>query len=233
MCEYEAIRLGDIKENQKPKNQLLFAIGRKLRVETMEYPMTYPLSSEQDLFLNKWELRWCFKFNLIDKMPDGEEKEKERAMFWWSLEEDCFMRVFGHEMRVYLEIMSIATYPEEVIFKKEESSYDELQDSSSSSEEEEENQEEEEGPQEEEKPETAKIEDNESSNSYSSALTTMDWGLRSHPKYQEDYWIRDSGALSHMVGEDKDLCAKKTNSGTSKCSQWHINTHGMQGQDEC
>ena len=102
----------------------------------------------------------------------------------------------------------MATYPEEVIFKKEERSYDELQENSSSSEEEEENEEEEEGPQEEEKPEIAKIEDNESSTSYSSALTTMDWGLRSHPECQEDYWIRDSRALSHMVGEDKDLCAK-------------------------
>ena len=33
----------------------------------------------------------------------------------------------------------------------------------------------------------------------------MDWGLRSDLDYQEDYWIRDSGASSHIVGEDKDL----------------------------
>ena len=36
----------------------------------------------------------------------------------------------------------------------------------------------------------------------------MDWGLRSHPDYQDVYWIRDSGASSHMVGEDKDLFTK-------------------------
>ena len=36
----------------------------------------------------------------------------------------------------------------------------------------------------------------------------MDWGLRSHVDYQEDYWIEDSGASSHMVGDDKDLFAK-------------------------
>ena len=46
------------------------------------------------------------------------------------------------------------------------------------------------------------------SNSYSSALTTMDWGLRSHEDYQEDYWIGDSIPSSHMVGDDKDLFAK-------------------------
>ena len=36
----------------------------------------------------------------------------------------------------------------------------------------------------------------------------MEWGLRSHPEYQDDYWIGDSGASSHMMGEDKDLFAK-------------------------
>ena len=95
-------------------------------------------------------------------------------------------------------------YPDQVIIKKEESSGDELQEDSSSSEEEEE----EEEPQEEQKDEIAKIDDNESSTFYSSALTTMDWGLRSHPEYQEDYWIRDSGASSHMVGEDRALFAR-------------------------
>ena len=38
----------------------------------------------------------------------------------------------------------------------------------------------------------------------------MDWGLRSHPEYQEDYWIGDSGVSSHMVGDDKDLFANTT-----------------------
>ena len=77
-----------------------------------------------------------------------------------------------------------------------------LQDGSSSSEEEEEE------PEEEGKEDVDNIDDNDSCNSYSSALTTMDWGLRSHPEYQEDYCIGDSGASSHMVGEDKDLFAK-------------------------
>ena len=36
----------------------------------------------------------------------------------------------------------------------------------------------------------------------------MDWGLRSHHGYQEDYWIGDSGDSSHMVGDVKDLFAK-------------------------
>ena len=61
----------------------MYALGQKLKAETMEYPMTYPLSSEQDLFLNEWKLRQCYKYNLFDKMPDGEEKEQEKDKFWW------------------------------------------------------------------------------------------------------------------------------------------------------
>ena len=83
----------------------------------MEYPMTDPLSSEQDLFLNKWKLRWCFKYNLITKMPDREEKEQEKAKFWWSVETDCFTRVFGDEVKVYLETMVMDAYPDQVVIK--------------------------------------------------------------------------------------------------------------------
>ena len=149
----------------------------------MEYAMTYPLSSEQDLFLNKWKLRWCFKYNLITKMPDGAEKEQEEAKFWWSVETDCFTKVFGDEMKGYLEMMTMSAYPDQFVIMKEESSGDELQEDSSSSEEEDQE------PKEEAKEDIAKIEVNESCNAYSSALTTMDWGLSSHPEYKEDYWI--------------------------------------------
>ena len=71
-------------------------------------------------------------------MPDGEEKEQENAKFWWSVETDCFTRVFGDEMDAYLEMMAMSAYPDQVVIKKEESSGDELQEDSSSSEEEEE-----------------------------------------------------------------------------------------------
>ena len=69
-------------------------------------------------------------------MPDGEE-EQEKAKFWWSVKTDCFTRVFRDEMKAYLEMMSMCTYPDQVVIKKEESSGDELQENSSSNEEEE------------------------------------------------------------------------------------------------
>ena len=136
------MRLGELQVNQKKKNQLLFSIGPMLQVESMEYPMTFPLSSAQDLFLNKRKLRWCFKNELIMKMPDGDKKVQEETKFWWPVETDCFTKVFGDEMKGYLEMMIMNVYPDQVVIRKEESSGDELQEDSSSSEEEEEPEEE-------------------------------------------------------------------------------------------
>ena len=39
-------------------------------------------------------------------MPEGKEKEKEAARFWWSIEdEDCFTTVFAEKMKEYIENM--------------------------------------------------------------------------------------------------------------------------------
>ena len=54
----------------------------------------------------------------------------------------------------------------------------------------------------------------------------MDWGLRSHPEYPEDYWIGNSGDSSLMVGEDKDLFAKAH-------IQGKLNDANGQRYDEC
>ena len=74
---YAPIRLGELQVDSKKKSQLLYLIGQMLRAESMTYPMPYPLSNEQELFINKWVFRCYFKFELITKMPDGEEKENE------------------------------------------------------------------------------------------------------------------------------------------------------------
>ena len=81
------MQLGELQVDQKKKNQLLYAIGSMLRVGSMEYPTTYPLSSNQDLILNKWKLRCCFKYELITKMLDGEEKEEEKPNLWWCVKQ--------------------------------------------------------------------------------------------------------------------------------------------------
>ena len=37
-------------------------------------------------------------------MPEGEEKEKGAAKFWWSIEEgDCFTQVYSDEIKEYIK----------------------------------------------------------------------------------------------------------------------------------
>ena len=79
MVKNDPIRLGDMQENPKVEHHLLYVLGQKLKVESMDYPTPCPLSNEQDLCLNKWELRPSFKYNLFDLMPESEEKEKDKA----------------------------------------------------------------------------------------------------------------------------------------------------------
>ena len=69
-------------------------------------------------------------------------------------------------MMDYLEAMVMETCPDQVAIKTEESSVNEEDDDELQEED---------------------LDNKEKENSYSSALTTMDWGMRSHVDYQEDY----------------------------------------------
>ena len=80
-CMKRAMRLGELQQNDKRKKQLLYSIGQMLKESSMSYPTTYPLSSEQELFLNKWKLRRDFKYDLISKTKDGKEKTEKRRNF--------------------------------------------------------------------------------------------------------------------------------------------------------
>ena len=162
---------------------------------------------DEDLFQNKSCFRKLNKLDLIQKMPEGKAKEEEEAGFWWSIaDEDCFTMVFGEEIKEYIENMMEDAKPDQIVLQPIENQESEQQQSMSEDEEPEENDDEElENENDKEKKE---INDNDSSNPYSNALTTMEWSLPAHPDYHNNYWIGDSGASSHMVGDAKDLFAK-------------------------
>ena len=72
-----------------------------LKVQSSENVMS---NFDQPLFENKWHFRKVYKLELINKMPEDEEKEKEAVKFWWSIEEgDCFTQVYGDEIKEYIE----------------------------------------------------------------------------------------------------------------------------------
>ena len=71
-------------------------------------------------------------------MPEGKEKEKEAAKFWWSIEEgDCFTMVFGGEMKEYIKNMINDAQPDQIMITPTENLEGEQQESISGSEDEE------------------------------------------------------------------------------------------------
>ena len=99
------------------------------------------------------------------------KKEKEAAEFWRSIEEeDCFTKVYSDENKEYIENMINDAEPDQIMIRPTENPEVEQQENISGSEDEQ--------PEENEnEDEDVEINDNENFNYYSSALTTMDWGL--------------------------------------------------------
>ena len=84
-----------------------------LTVQTSENTMS---NFDEDLFQNKWFFRKLYKLDLIEKMPEGKAKEKEAVRFWWSIEdEDCFMKVFGEEIKEHIENVMEDARPDQIV----------------------------------------------------------------------------------------------------------------------
>ena len=71
------MRLGELQVDPKKKAQLMYMIGQILKESSTSYQTQYPLSNEQELFINKWRNRCCFKYDLITKIQDMEKAEKK------------------------------------------------------------------------------------------------------------------------------------------------------------
>ena len=130
------MKLGELQaQSPKKKKQLLSLIKKLLKVQTSENTMS---NFDEPLFQNKWFFRRVYKLKLIDKMPEGKEKEKEAVKFWWCIEEeDCFTMVFGEEMKEYIKNMIKDAQPDQITIRPTENLEGEQQDSISGSEDEE------------------------------------------------------------------------------------------------
>ena len=162
---------------------------------------------DDDLFQNKWFSRKLYNLNLIKKMPEGKAKEKEAVIFWWSIEdEDCFTTVFDKEIKEHIKNRMEDARPDQIVLQPIENQESEQPESMSEDEEPEESDDEELEENENEK-ENREINDKDSSNPYTNALTTMEW-IYEHTLIIMTIIRLGSGASSHIIGNDKDLFAK-------------------------
>ena len=137
-------------------------------------------------------------FDHIEHMEEGQEKNKEWENFWWTVDEDMFICVMKSRIEELIDEKLSQEFPEEVETR-------ENQDFESD----------EEMTSETEEPDDDSEPNNEKVNNYLDSAN-MATNLESAMKIaeEEDLWIGDSGASSHMMGSEEHVFNKKLISGS-------------------
>ena len=132
-------------------------------------------------------------FDHVEHMEEGQEKNKEWENFWWTVDEDMFTYVMKSKLGELIEDKLNQEFPEEVEIR-------ENQDFESD----------EEMPSETEETDDDESEPNNENVNNDLDSANMATNLESAMKIaeEEDLWIGDSGALSHMMGSEEHVFNK-------------------------
>ena len=139
-------------------------------------------------------------FDHLEHMEEGQEKNIEWENFWWTVDEDMFTYVMQSRIEELIEEKFNQEFPEEVETRDN-------QDFESN---------------EEMTSETEEMHDdsepnNENVNNYlDSANMVMNLESAMKLAEEEDLWIGDSGASSHMMGSEEHVFSKKMISGSMR-----------------
>ena len=138
-------------------------------------------------------------FDHVEDMEEGQEKNKEWEIFWWTVVEDMFTFVMKSKIEEFIEEKLSQEFPEEVEIR-ENQDFDSDEEMTS---------------------ETEETDDDESETNNANVNNHLDsanmaMNLESAMKIaeEEDLWIGDSGASSHMMGSEEHEFNKKLISGS-------------------
>ena len=138
-------------------------------------------------------------FDHIEHMEEGPEQNKEWENFWWTVDEDMFTYVMKTKIEELIEEKLNQEFPEEVEIR-EDPDYDSEEEVTS---------------------ETEATDDDESetnnanvNNYLDSANMAMNLETAMKIAEEDDLWIGDSGASSHMMGSEEHVFNKKLITGS-------------------
>ena len=136
-------------------------------------------------------------FDLLEHMDEGQEKKKEWENFWWTVDEYMFTYVMKSRIEELIEEKLNQEFPSEVETRENED-YDSDEDMTSETEETDDDSE----------------HSNENVSNYLDSAN-MATNLESAMKLaeEEELWIGDSGASSHMMESEEHVFNKKLISG--------------------
>ena len=193
-------RFGDLLKDEKRKSQFKYELGRLMGEYAVPLPLgNFSLSNKETRRLELWKNRRGMWFDHVEHMEEGPEKNKEWENFWWTVDEDMFTYVMKAKVEGLIEEKLNQEFPEEVEIR-EDPDYDSEEEMTS---------------------ETEETDDDESEtnnanvNNYldsANVVTNMETAMKIAE--EEDLWIGDSGASSHMMGSEEHVFNKKLITGS-------------------
>ena len=186
-------------KDEKRKSQFKYELGRLMGEYAVPLPLgNFNLSNKETRRLELWNKQRGMWFDHIDHMEEGQEKNKEWENFWWTVDEDMFTYVMKSRIEELIEEKMNQEFPEEVE-TRENQDFESDEEMTSETEETDDDSE----------------PNNENVNNYLDSAN-MATNLESSMKIaeEEDLWIGDSEASSHMMGSEEHVFNKKLISGS-------------------
>ena len=193
-------RFGDLLKDEKRKSQLKYELGRLMGEYAVPLPLgNFSMNNKETRRLELWKNRRGMWFDHVEHMEEGPEQNKEWENFWWTVDEDLFTYVMKTKIEELIEEKLNQEFPEEVEIR-EDPDYDSEEEMTS---------------------ETEETDDSESQtnnanvNNYldsANVVTNLETAMKIAE--EEDLWIGDSGASSHMMGSEEHVFNKKLTTGS-------------------
>ena len=182
-------RFGDMLKDEERKSQFKYELGRLMGEYAAPLPLgNFSLNNKEPRRLELWKNHRGMWFDHVEHMEECPEQNKEWENFWWTVDEDIFTYVMKTKIEELIDEKLTQEFPEEVEIR-ENQDYDSEEEVTS---------------------ETEETDDDESEtnntnvNSYldsANMVTNLETAMRIAE--EEDLWIGDSGASSHMMGSDE------------------------------
>ena len=193
-------RFGDMLKDEKRKSQFKYELGRLMGEYAVPLPLgNFNLNNKETRRLELWKNQRGMWFDHVEHMEEGQEKNKECENFWWTVDEDMFTFVMKSKIEELIDEKLNQEFPEEVEIR-ENQDFDSEEEMTS---------------------ETKETDDDESETNNTNVNNYLDsanmaTNLESAMKIaeEEDLWIGDSGASSHMMGSEEHMFNKKLISGS-------------------
>ena len=193
-------RIGDMLKGEKRKSQFKYELGRLMGEYAVPLPLgNFSLNNKETRRLDLWMNRRGMWFDHAEHMEEGPEQNKEWGNFWWTVDEDMFTYVMKTKNEEFIDEKLNQEFPEEVKIR-EDPDYDSEEEVTSET-----------GETDNDESET----NNANVNNYlDSANMAMNLETAMKIAEEEDLWIGDSGASSHMMGSEEHVFNKKLITGS-------------------